>query len=110
MSPQKINSEIEKLQKIKKDWLRTYARKDSAHELLGKISIFNHTFFVQFPAASKFYNKNSDAEIYITDGIEDLEQYANSKLKQKDDKYFYSGIKNIERGLERLIHHLQIDC
>lgn len=109
MRTQEINSEIEQLQNIKKDWLRTYIRKDSAHELLRKISSFNHTFSVQFPNASKYYYQNSDAEIYITDGKEEIEQYAFSKLKQKDDKYFYSGIKNLEMGFDLLIHFLQRD-
>lgn len=107
MASEEINSEIEKLQNIKNDWSRTYIGKDNAHELLRQISRFNHTFSVQFPNASMFYYRNSESEIYVSDGIESLEQYANSKLKQKDDKYFYSGIRNIEMGLELLIYLLQ---
>jgi hypothetical protein len=101
------NKEIFELELLKKECELTNCEKFAANKLLSKIKIFNHTFNNNFNLAKKFYTLNSSAEIDISDGIEDLETYAKSKLKVKDDKYFYRGLNKLRDGLQTLIFNLK---
>lgn len=98
--------QIEKLESIIKNIKRYRISKSNAHEILRTLSTFNHTFSKEFSLIADSCNENSDGEIHISDGISDLENYAYSKLKVKDDKYFYSGIKQVTKGLEYLLYEL----
>lgn len=99
--------EILELKKIKNEWFNTNCDKSSAHSLLSKVKLFNHTFNVKFKDAERFYHEDSSAEIDISDGIEDLEIYVKSKLKVKDDKYFYRSLNKFRDGLKTLIFNLE---
>ena len=107
MKKENIKAEIEKLKMIKFKWYQTNLGKSNTNDLLSLISSFNHTFSLNFPNAVTYYDKNSSAEINITDGIKELNSYVRSKLKKKDDHYFYDGIKNITNGIQILIDSLE---
>ncbi len=107
MVEQQIQKEINKLEKIKRTWPFTRMNKNVVSDLLSEIRSFNHTFTAQYKYAQDFYFHNSSAEIEITDGIEELKNYLKSKLKKKDDRYYYSGIENIKNGLDRIIKGLK---
>lgn len=102
-----LEEEISELKIIKNEWFNTNCDKSSARSLLSKVKLFNHTFNVKFKTAERFYHEDSFAEIDITDGIEDLEIYLKSKLKVKDDKYFYRSLNKFRDGLETLIFNLE---
>lgn len=107
MDIEAIKSEIVELKKIKSLWSRTMLNKSQARDLVSKIGIFNHTFSVKFPNSVKHYRRNRFAEIHITDAISELEHYSKSKLKKKDNDYFYDGMKNMKWGIDRIILDLQ---
>lgn len=98
--------EIEKLEAFKRQIRRTRISKQAAHSILRDLSVFNTTFWKEYPLLVELYRRNSTAEIYISDGTTELEQYANSKLVRKDDHYFYSGVENVTRGIDYLIIEL----
>jgi hypothetical protein len=107
METENIKSEIEELKRIKSKWSYTLMDKPRIRDLLSSISIFNHTFSVNFPNAVKHYKRNSFAEINITDGISELKMYANSDLKKKDDHYFHEGLRNVTNGIQKIIVSLE---
>ncbi|MEX2566477.1 MAG: hypothetical protein WD431_11085, partial [Cyclobacteriaceae bacterium] len=107
MKNQQIETEIEKLKKISRDWHRTRQDKNSAHILLRSISRFNQSFRSEFPSLCDYYVRNSPAEVYITDGIENLEIYANSQLKRKDNDKFEKGLGDVIEGIDMLILKLE---
>jgi hypothetical protein len=101
--------ELEKLEFFKRQITRTRMSKHAAHSILRDLSAFNTTFWKEYPLLTEYYKRNSTAEIYISDGTTELEQYANSKLVRKDDRYFDAGIRNVIQGLDFLIFHLNED-
>lgn len=107
MDVKAIEQEIKELKKIKTQWKKTIINKSQTQNLVNKIGVFNHTFSINFPNSAKHYRNNGFAEIHITDGISELEHYSKSKLKKKDNPYFYKGMKNIEWGIDTIISHLQ---
>lgn len=107
MGTENIISEIEELNRIKSKWSHTFMDKPRARDLLLSIRNFNHTFSADFPNAVKHYKRNSSAEINITDGIEELEKYANSNLKKKDDHYFDDGLRHLTNGIQKIIASLE---
>lgn len=107
MKKENIENEITELKKIKYKWSRTSQNRSQAHNLISEIGNFNHTFSVEFPNSVKHYRQNRYAEIHITDGISDLNQYAKSNLKQKDNSYFFQGLQNIDRGIAKIIMDLE---
>lgn len=104
-----IEKQIKELRIIKSEWLMTRMQKSKVHDLVNKIKMFNHTFSVNFPTAVKYYRRNSFPEINITDGIGELNNYSNSKLKQKDNHYFHEGITNVTNGIQKIIDSLEND-
>lgn len=102
-----IENEINELRKIKQTWSRTRIDKSLVRDLVTSIGLFEHTFSVKFPNAEKYFLKNKIAEIAITDGKSELDYFANSKLKVKDNHYFYAGINNITRGIQTIISSLE---
>ena len=107
MIKQEIQKEIDKLENTKFDWSLTRKDKNEVFILLSSLRNFNHTFTVQYKHAQEFYNRNSFAEIAITDGIGELEDYSNSTLKRKDNRYYDLGIKHIKHGLDIIIKSLK---
>jgi hypothetical protein len=107
MEKENIQSEINELEKIRSKWSYTSMNKAKTNDLLSTISIFNHTFSLEFPNAIKYYKRNSPAEILISDGISELKMFADSNLKKKDDHYFHEGLKNVTYGIKRIIMSLE---
>lgn len=107
MDSENIQKEISELQKIKNNWFYTPKNKSDVWRLISDIQIFNHTFSVNFPNSIKYYRQNSRAEIYMTDGLMELKIYSNSKLKVKDDIYYYQGIKNVTNSINEIIFNLK---
>jgi hypothetical protein len=107
MDKENIKKEISDLKKIKNNWFYTQKNKSDVWKLISDIQIFNHTFSVNFPNSVKYYERNSFAEINISDGIKELRIYSNSKLKVKDDIYYLEGIKNVTNGLHKIILSLK---
>ena len=107
MDKKAIENEIVELKKVKSLWTRTMLNKSQVRDLVTKIGIFNHTFSVKFPNSVEHYRKNRFAEIQITDAISELEHYSKSKLKQKDNHYFYDGMKNLKWGIDTIISKLE---
>ena len=102
-----IQNEINELIKIRSKWINTIKSKSQANVLVTEIKVVNHTFDGNFPNAIESKKRNSFAEINISDGIFNLKQYANSKLKNKDEHYFDDGIKNIRNGIDEIINYLE---
>jgi hypothetical protein len=107
MEKEEIEKEINKLKNFKRKIEYNYPDKQNARKVKSEIILFNHLFTSEYNYAQSFYRKNSYAEIDITDGIEYLERYINSKLKKKDDEYFTRGIKRINLGIEHIIDDLE---
>lgn len=107
MEKESIQSEINELEKIRSKWSFTSMNKTRTSDLLSKINIFNHTFSLEFPNATKYYKRNSPAAILISDGISELKMFAESNLKKKDDHYFHEGLKNVTYGIKRIIISLE---
>jgi hypothetical protein len=105
----KTTMEIEKLKKIKLEWLKTDMNKGQAQNLVSKIDNFIHTLPVNFPNSTKYYKKNLYAEINLTDGTSELESFAESNLKMKDNHYFNDGIRHIGYGIDKIIKDLEKD-
>lgn len=81
--------------------------KYNAANIITKIGQFNHSFSLSYPIASKYYIRNETNEIDVTDGIEALEYYLDSKLKRKDDHNFSRGIEKIIDGLNGIKSQLE---
>lgn len=106
MDTENIQNEIKELKKIMVKWSYTQKNRSEAWNLISEIEIFNHMFSSSFPSSVKYYKRNSRAEICMTDGIQELRIYSNSKLKIKDDVYFYDGLRNVNNALLNIIHEL----
>ena len=109
MDNKQYTREIDELERTKRAWSRTRKDKQAVRDLLSSIGVFNHVFTARFTLAQSYYNRNDLAEIEITDGINDLEHYAESKLKQKDDRYYYSGMSHIQRRIDTIINRLKLE-
>ncbi|WP_282051442.1 hypothetical protein [Maribacter aquivivus] len=101
-----IKVEINGLKDIRLDWSRTRMSKSKAQELFSKIGIFEHTFSVNYPNTKKYYQTDSFVRLKFMDGKDDIEYYANSNLKKKDDEYFRNGLKNLDQAIKGLIQGL----
>lgn len=106
---EEINNEIKQLKTVLTKIATTKISKQSASDLSSLMRIFNHTFTVRFPISIKHYEKNCSNEIDVTDGLEDIEQYSESKLKQKDDHYFWNGKEKLSNGIKGIIRDLEND-
>lgn len=104
---EEIEDEIARLERLAGRWNARHPDKRSAFDISIELSNFIHTLKVNFPHASRYYVPNRIAEIHFTDGKENLDYYQNSKLKKKDDPYFYRGIKDIQFGMKDLIRDLK---
>lgn len=107
MEQDRIKIEITNLENLKQAWKQTLKDKAAVRSLISNVNFFKQTFQSNYHFAQKHFVKNHIAEIEISDGLEELENYAGSKLKVKADKYFYSGINNLENGLETIINGLK---
>lgn len=106
---EEINIEIKNLEAVLLKIDLTRMSKQNARDLKSYIEIFNHTFSVNFPLSVNHYKRNQSNEIDVTDGLKDLERYGESKLKQKDDYYFWDGKKRIKCGIQGIIKYLEAD-
>ena len=107
MNNEQIQTEIIELKSFVKKIDYCGKSKMDASNLISEVGIFLHTLSVQFPIGAKYYIRNHSNEINITDGMNDLKTYEKSKLKKKDDHYFYSGKENIKRGINGIIRNLE---
>lgn len=107
MSEEIINSEIIELEKICVEWVRTKMSKNNAQMLVGKMGVFLDTFSLRFPHGFEIYSKNPFIKVNFNDGIEELEYYAASNLKQKDNEYFSNGIRHVSYALNGIVRDLQ---
>lgn len=104
---EEIELEIKELESLKRKTNKRHADKRDAFEISSELGSFKFLVNSKYKHGSKYFPLNGTAEIDITDAIEDLDYYSNSKLKRKDDHYFYSGIKKCQRGLEHIIWNLK---
>jgi hypothetical protein len=106
---EQIQNEIKQLKVVLSNISKTIISKQNASDLHQKMEVFNHTFAVKFPLSVNYYRKNQTNEINVTDGMESLETYSKSKLKQKDDYYFITGKDKLKMGIEGIIRYLEND-
>ena len=104
---QEIEKEITKLKTFKSKFNLKHADKSDARKLLSEINTFNRLFKSEYTYAQPFYSKSTYAKTDIDDGIEDLERYIESKLKEKDDKYCVRGFEKIYSSLNSIISSLE---
>ncbi|MBE7630494.1 hypothetical protein [Tenacibaculum piscium] len=102
-----IEKEITKLKNLKSKFSLRYADKSDARKLLREINDFNHLFTSEYIHAQPFYENNTFSKTDVNDGINDLEYYIKSKLKQKDDKYCIRGSDRINSGIGHIITSLE---
>ncbi|MCG8828975.1 hypothetical protein G1J88_11345 [Tenacibaculum dicentrarchi] len=100
-----IEREITKLKNLKSKFSLRYADKSDARKLLREISDFNHLFTSEYIHAQPFYENNTFSKTDVNDGINDLEYYIKSKLK--NDKYCIRGSDRINSGIGHIITSLE---
>jgi hypothetical protein len=108
MEKEEIEKEINKLKNFQRKFNLSYADKKDARKLISEITKFNHLFTSEYIHAQPFYRKNMFAEIDITDGINDLNSYLESKIKEKDDNYCIRGSERINSGIGHIISSLEM--
>ncbi len=106
---EQINNEIKQLKAVLSKIDTTRISKQNASDLRSFIGTFNHMFSVNHPLSVNHYRRNQFNEINVTDGLEDLERYSASKLKQKDDHYFWDGKERLSNGIKGIIRNLEND-
>lgn len=103
---QKITEELKTLKELIYKIKSTKLDKTEARDLKFIITRFNESFSINFPASKSYYIKNRLNEVNISDGLDDLDKYISSNLKQKDNHYFYSGVNKIKNGITDIIEKL----